>query len=226
MIGKFRLVLSGSGTLRLIAFVCLAVTMAGQALAQGVSTRYVDAPIIPEQANKPYLPISPEQRLHWWARSTFGLQSLLVAGPITAGFQTAVNRPSEYGPHWDGFAQRYGTRLLQVSISNGIQAGLGAAWGEDPRYYRTLHQPFKKRVLNILDLTVRAYRPDGERHVAYGRLSGDVTSNFLANTWLPPSVSDWQDAAWRSLAGLGSRAAGNATREFLPDVVNWLKRKH
>ena len=220
-----QLVLRGSAA-RLFGSLCLAILWTASLAAQTLSVRFIDAPIVPQQAQKPYVPLSPEQRLKWWALSTFGLPSLLVAGPINAGFGTAIDRPREYGPHWDGFAARYGIRLLQVSVNNGIETGMGAAWGEDPRYFRTLHQPFKQRVLNIIDLTFRAYRTDGERHIAYARLSADVASNFLANTWLPPSINDAQSAAWRSLAGIGSKAAGNATREFLPDVVNWLKRKH
>jgi len=194
--------------------------------AQDVKVGYTHAPIIPEQGQRPYSPITPAQRLEWFTRSTFGWESLLVAGPISAGWGTALDRPHEYGPQWDGFAQRYGVRLLQVTANNAMEGGMGTIWGEDPRYYRTLHEPFKSRVLNVLDLTVRAYRSDGERHVAYARLTADVGSNFLANTWLPPSESDWQSAAWRSLTGLGSRAAGNAAREFLPDLVHWLRHKH
>lgn len=146
--------------------------------------------------------------------------------PSLPRFGTAINRPHEYGPHREGFGKRYGARLLQVSADHVMAASMGSFWGEDPHYYRTLHQPFKKRVANILDLTVRAYRSDGERHIAYARLTADVGSNFLANTWLPPSTSERQSATWRALTGLGSRAAGNAAREFLPDVMNWLRRKH
>ncbi len=194
--------------------------------AQGVKMGYTHAPVIPDEANKPYLPLTPSQRLHWFVRSTVGWESLLVAGPIVSGWGTAFNRPHEYGPGWEGFGQRYGVRLLQVSADHAIEGSVGSLWGEDPRYYRTVNQPFKKRVVNILDLTVRAYRSDGERHIAYARLTADVSSNFLANTWLPDSVNDWQAAAWRSVTGLGSRAAGNAAREFLPEVMRWLRREH
>jgi len=212
--------------LRVFATSCVVLACSVILVGQELGVRYLSAPFVPEQAQKPYVPLRPDQRVAWWARSTFDLQSLLIPAPITAGYGTAVDRPHEYGPHWDGFAERYGTRMLQVSVNNGIEAGLGAAWGEDPRYYRTLHQPFKRRVLNVIDLTFRAYGSDGERHVAYARLTGDVGGAFLANTWLPPSISDWQSAVVRSLVGLGSRAAGNATREFLPDVVSWLRHKH
>ena len=107
-----------------------------------------------------------------------------------------------------------------------MEAGLGAIWGEDPRYFRTQGQPFKKRVVDVLDLTVRAYYPDGQRHFAYARLSANAGSSFLSNTWRVPSESDWQSALTRVLSGIGGRAAGNAAYEFFPDVVKLLRRKH
>lgn len=195
-------------------------------LAASVAAQSYDhAPAVPSDVSGPYVPITPEERWRWLIHSTVGWESLLVAGPINAGFGTAVDRPKEYGPHWDGFAERYGVRLLQVPANNAIESGLGSVWGEDPRYFRAAGQPFKQRVMNVFDLTVRAYRSDGQRHIAYARLSAEVGSNFLANTWLPPSQSDAQSAMWRSLTGLGSRAAGNAMREFMPDLLHLLHRK-
>ena len=106
--------------------------------------------------------------------------------------------PHEYGTHWVGFGQRYGMRLTGVSTGNAIEATLGAAWGEDPRYFHTVHAPFKERVKNVVDLTFRAYHPDGERHLAYARYVATFGNNFLSNTWREPSEADWQHALTRT----------------------------
>jgi hypothetical protein len=45
---------------------------------------------------------------------------------------TLYNSPHEYGAHWTGFGECYGMRLTGISVSNGMEASLGAAWGEDP----------------------------------------------------------------------------------------------
>ena len=82
-----------------------------------------------------YEPITPAQRMHWFAFSTAGPVSLLLAGPVSAAWGTMLDRPKEYGPHWGGFADRYGMRLTGVSTGNAIEAGVGALWGEDPRYF-------------------------------------------------------------------------------------------
>ena len=153
-------------------------------------------PIVPQQTLTKYVPITPKQRLIWFVRSTAGVESLLFAGPFTAGWGTAFHHPPEYNTSWEGFGQRYGMRLTGVSTGNAMEASLGAIWGEDPRYFRTVGQPFKKRVVNVIDLTFRAYRDDGERHFAYARMAGNVGNNVLSNTLRVPSQSNAQDTPW------------------------------
>src|SRR5882672_7947464 len=57
-----------------------------------------------------YRPITGPQRLNWAVKSTIGPVSL-AAGLFSAGFGTAMGRPREYGPHWEGFGKRYGMRF-------------------------------------------------------------------------------------------------------------------
>jgi hypothetical protein len=171
-----------------------------------------------------YEAITAQGRFFWFVRSTIGPRSL-VAGVFSSGLGTAVNSPHEYGPHWDGFAQRYGMRMTGVSTGNAIEATLGAAWGEDPRYFHTVHAPFGERVKNIIDLTFRAYRPDGERHLAYARYVATAGNNFLSNTWRVESEADWQHALLRTAEGFGARALGNAFSEFVPEVWRRVRRQ-
>lgn len=196
--------------------------VSAQDMPLGVDT----APVVPQQAKTAYVPITGEQRLNWFVRSTVGVESLLFAGPISAGWGTAFDHPHEYGTSWEGFGQRYGMRLTGVSTGNAMEASLGALWGEDPRYFRTEGQPFKKRLINVLDLTFRAYRDDGERHFAYARLAGNVGNNVLSNTWRVPSQSNAQDTGIRILEGIGGKAVGNAAYEFVPELLKWLRNKH
>jgi hypothetical protein len=116
-------------------------------------------------------------------------------------------------------------RLTGVSTGNAIEASLGAAWGEDPRYFHTIHAPFKERVKNIIDLTFRAYYPDGERHPAYARYVATAGNNFLSNTWREPSEADWQHALLRTAEGFGGRALSNAFSEFFPEVWRKVRRQ-
>ena len=90
-----------------------------------------------------YQPITGKQRFEWFVSNTVGPASLFAVGPASAAWGTAFNNPKEYGPHWDGFGKRYGMRLTGVSVGNAMEAGLGAIWGEDPRYFRSADRSFK-----------------------------------------------------------------------------------
>ncbi len=187
---------------------------------EGNLARYIRAvPRLPAD----YPPITPKGRLEWFTRSTVGPRSL-TAGLFSAGYGTATNTPHEYGTHWAGFGDRYGMRLTGISTGNAIEATLGAAWGEDPRYFHTVHASFGDRAKNILDLTFRAYHPDGERHPAYARYAAVFGNNFLSNTWRVQSDATWQRAMIRSAEGFGGRALSNAFSEFTPLV--WRKLRH
>ena len=171
-----------------------------------------------------YEPITPKERIGWFVRSTVGRRSLF-SGLLSSGLGTAVDTPSEYGPHWEGFGKRYGMRLTGISTGNAIDATLGAAWGEDPRYLSANHSPFGSRVRNVVDLTFRAYGRDGERHLAYARYTATLGNNFLSNAWRVPSEADWQHALVRTAEGFGARALSNTFREFFPQAVRKLRHQ-
>lgn len=115
-----------------------------------------------------YQSITGGQRLHWAVKSTIGPVGL-ASGLFSAGFGTAMNRPREYGPHWEGFAKRYGMRFTGIATGNLMEASVGALWGEDPRYFRATGQPAKGRIKNVIVMTFVARRADGKLAPAYAR---------------------------------------------------------
>ena len=171
-----------------------------------------------------YTAMSGKQRLEWFGRSTVGPQSL-TAGLFTAALGTAANNPKEYGPHWEGFGKRYGIRLSGVSTSNAMEAGLGAFWGEDPKYYPTKGMTIKQRIGNVMKTTFTAPRPDGHYAPAYARFIAIPGSNFIANTWRADSEADAEHAALRTLYGFLGHMGGNAFQEFWPDVQRLIFHK-
>lgn len=115
-------------------------------------------------------------------------------------------------------------RLTGISTGNAIEVTLGAALGEDPRYFHAIHSPFGSRAKNIVDLTFRAYRADGVRHLAYARYTATFGNNFLSDTWRVHSEADWQHALIRTAEGFGGRALSNVFDEFAPEI--WRKIRH
>jgi hypothetical protein len=167
-----------------------------------------------------YQPITGRQRFEWLKESTVGPESL-AAGLFSAGFGTAINRPTEYGPHWEGFGKRYAMRLTGISTGNAIEAGLGSLWGEDPRYFSAAGQPFKARLKNLVVMTFAARQAHGGLAPAYARYVGNAGNNFLSNTWRADSESSVGDACVRIMLGFAGKMGSNAFAEFWPDA-----RKH
>lgn len=162
-------------------------------------------------------PIAAAQRLKWVAISTIGPASL-VGGVVSAGWGTLYNSPREYGPHWEGFGDRYGMRLTGISTSNAMEAGLGALWHEDPRYNRIPDQSFGRRVRHVIAMTFLAPDARGGMRPAFARYMAISGNNFLSNTWREASESTNNRALMRTGLGFLGRMAGNAFEEFWPDV--------
>src|SRR5438874_1656081 len=151
------------------------------------------------------------------ATNTIGPASLLGGG-ISAGWGTMLDRPTEYGTHWDGFGKRYGMRLTGIATSNAMEIGLGALWSEDPRYLRAEGQPFGDRVRHVVKMTFLAEDRSRRTTPAYARIVAISGSNFISNTWRPDSEADIGHAVGRIGIGFLGRMGKNAFDEFWPDV--------
>jgi hypothetical protein len=169
---------------------------------------------------EPYAPITGKERFEWFVSQTIGPSSLFV-GVLSAGIATARDKPFEYGPGWEGFGKRYGIRLSGVSTGNAMNAGLGALWGEDPRYFTATGRPFGARMRNIVTYTFMARRPDGHLAPAYARYIATPGNNFLSNAWRANSA-----ALKRTAIGFAGRMGANAFREFWPDVKKLITHRN
>ena len=206
-------------SLRVIAVLAL-LAPGVQASAQSVQinpTQQTAPPNAPSASIKPYHAITPRQRLQWFAQSTVGPETLAV-GLFSAGIGTARDAPREYGGHWGGFADRYGMRLTGVSTGNAMEAGLGAIWGEDPRYFRAYRQNFAGRIRNVVGMSFLAHNRSGQLSPAYARYVAMPGNNFLSNTWRADSEANNRAAAVRTGLGFLGLMGKNAFTEFWPDV--------
>jgi hypothetical protein len=172
-----------------------------------------------------YVPITPVERVDWIVDGTIGKRSLTVVGPLATAWQTAFNTPEEWGRGFSGIAKRYAQREADVAISNTIEAGLGALWGEDPRYIPSGRNGIWPRARYAMKTVFLAQRRDGSLKPAWGRYAGNTLNNVIENTWLPPSMTTGRQTALRSGLGMLGRLGGNAWEEFWPDVVRRFRKK-
>jgi hypothetical protein len=177
-------------------------------------------PVVPADA---YVPLSAVERVEWIIDGTVGPRSLAV-GVLAAGLQPGFKLPRDWGWTWSGYGKRYGEREADVAISSTIEAGLGALWGEDPRYILSGRQGIWPRTRYALKTVLLAQRSDGRLAPAWGRYAGNTLNNVIENTWLPPSVTTWGQTTLRSANGFLGRAVGNLWNEFWPDVRKLIKK--
>jgi hypothetical protein len=176
-------------------------------------------------AGLPYTPSTPGDRVDWFAETSLGPPNW-AAGAFVCGFWTAFNQPQEYGGTAAGFAERLAVRQSGVLISNGMEAGLGSLWGEDPRYFRHGRgKGFWPRVGWALKTSFVAYDRGGRLRPAYARYAAAFGNNFITNAWRPDSDNDPGDAVRRGFSGLLGRVASNLFLEFWPEVTGRLHKK-
>src|SRR5580658_9370185 len=162
-------------------------------------------------------PITAEQRVRWALVNTLGPESL-IGEAFSAGFGTWRNRPTEFGSHWNGFGERAGMDLSEAGVSHTMEAGLGAIWGEDPRYYRDAGAPIKNRLAHVIKMTFLARNRDGDLMPAYARFIAIPSSSALASTWRPESERTFGNVGARIGLGVLARMGNNACIEFWPDI--------
>jgi hypothetical protein len=205
--------------MRLCLILFVALVFSRQAAAQPATA---DAQSAPESAA--YTPITGAGRLHWIADGTIGPQSLGV-GVLSATWSTAWNTPEEWGRTARGWGKRFGEREVDVALSNTLEAGLGAIWGEDPRYTPAPRGPIRSRVGYAMKTVVLAQRRDGHLAPAWARYTGNTVNNLIENTWLPPSATTGKQTAIRTVNAFAGRLLGNLWQEFWPDISKRLRHE-
>ena len=197
-----------------------AIAILGFAASLWAGARSVDAQTVGIPAadtEKAPAPINGIERINWIVEGMLGPRSLAV-GAIASTWQTSWRIPDEWSRSAFGFRERYLEREADVAISNTIEAGLGALWGEDPRYIRAPRGSARSRAAHAIKTVVLAPRADGQLKPAWGRFAGNVFNNVIENAWLPPSMTTPGQTALRSANGLLGRLAGNLWDEFWPDI--------
>lgn len=211
-------------------FFVAAVFFSGPARAQEVVPAFADealsdsAQSASSSARPPLAPITPSLRVRWLLDGAIGPESLLFVGPLSAWWSTVWNTPEEWGHSWSGFGKRYAEREADVAIANSIEAGLGAIWGEDPRFIPSRKRGIWPRAGFAIKTTFVAPGRNGHLRPAWARYAAKTSKNFIENAWMPPSAHTTQQMLIRTAQGFTGRMLGNLWEEFWPDVRERLRR--
>ena len=195
---------------------------AANTLAQEISSSAVgDATLQPDPG---YVAITPRERIDWIVIGTVGPKSLGI-GVFVSTWETAWNTPEEWGRSWSGFGKRYIAREVDVALSNSLEAGVGALWGEEPRYIPSRRHGIWPRARYAMKTVLLTQRRDGHLAPAWGRYVGNTVNNVIENAWLPPSITTPGATAWRCAQGFLGRLSGNLFDEFWPDVRRLVRNR-
>ena len=171
-----------------------------------------------------YNGITTAGRAEWSALSTIGPTSL-AGGLFSAALGTAIDAPSEYGPHWEGFAKRYGMRMTGISTGNSLEATLGSVWGEDPRYFHTVDSPFGSRIKTSW---ISPFAPIAPTGTASGlrAIRRDCRQQFSLQHLEGPQRGQLATRPYPHREGFGACALSNAFSEFAPQLLRKIRHKH
>ena len=199
------------------------VFTASTVLAQNAVSEPATAPAS-TIASAPSEPLTLSARYKWAARTSVSAPRL-AGYAISSAWSTSTNEPKEYGPHWDGYGKRYGTRVANGTTGILMEASIGALWGEDPRYVRASGQPFKSRLLHVAKMTFLARNANGDLMPAYARYLSMPANSYMSNAWRVDSDANSRHAALRIPMAFLSRAIGLTFAEFWPDATRWMHRE-
>ena len=173
----------------------------------------------------PYTPATAEDRVELWARRSFALDNH-ISGVFKIAWKTWVtNDPAEWGKGLDGYARRYATREFEVIVANGVEAGVGAIWGEDPRYFRLDHGSLNARIRHAIISSYMTHRRDGSRGPAYARFIGMMSAKGSSMIWYPDESKNWRRPTVSAIGiGLAGRIGSNLFREFKPDLMRMVRK--
>lgn len=165
----------------------------------------------------PYVPLGLKKKAYLFGYRTID-PSALGKSLFTASIAQLKNSPEEWGQGVKGFARRYGHRLATRGVENGIGFGVAAVLRQDARYFRLSEGGVGGRVKHALWHTFVTRKDNGGKTFAVWRIAGNYGSQFVSNSWRPPTENNAGDALVRGTISIGYDAASNAFKEFWPDI--------
>jgi hypothetical protein len=144
------------------------------------------------------------------------------------GLTTSLGQIGGVDEEWGSGAGAYGRRLrnnyVRHLVSSSVRYGIGAARGEDPRFYRSGKEGFLPRAKFVLSRTFLVQMDNGTTSVAVGRIAGSFAGNSVAAFMRPGSHNTWSDGLTRTGISLGSDIGVRMLREFWPDIKRKFRR--
>ena len=162
-------------------------------------------------------------------KGLLALHNLTDAGNLftitaNAGFTTALDAHTGYGPGFKGFGRNVGYSLVQDATGEFVSTyALDSLFHEDPHYHRLPTATVPRRFYHAVSHTWRSQHDDGTPMVNYTTLLTYPISAELSNLYVPGVNGNAPSTVKRVMIGLASDPIDSLITEFLPDFA---KRVH
>ncbi|HTS27653.1 MAG TPA: hypothetical protein VMH81_17385 [Bryobacteraceae bacterium] len=166
-----------------------------------------------------YHPLTPQERLHEYLRSTFSATSLLAAG-AAAGIGQWRNRPTGWGQGGEGYGKRFASAYVDHFERETMMFALAGAFHEDNRYYQSGRSGTGARLGYAVESTFLARHADGSRHFSISRLAAFAGAAALSRMWQPRGNRSFGNGAANFGTSMSVAVGFNIGREFLPGLIH------
>jgi len=171
-------------------------------------------------------PLTPGQKFHLFARSSFDPFEYVAAG-FQAGLSQAQNEFPGYGQGVAGYGKRYGAALTdEVSSNFFANFFYPVLLKEDPRYFRSGQGSIKRRIAYSLAQEFVTRADSGHRRFNFSNVLGAFSSGGLSNLYYPSSDRGFGLTMSRSAISLAYGSIGGLVDEFWTDIDHKLFHKH
>jgi hypothetical protein len=170
-------------------------------------------------------PMSGGEKFRLATAQSFDRSSFFVAG-LYAGMSQAGNLDPSWGQGAKGFTRRYGAAYADQAIGSYLTAAVfPILFHEDPRYFRTGHGTFFRRMSYAVDRIAVTRTDKGSNQVNYSEFLGTAVAAGISNAYYPANTRTVGNTVQMFGYQLATGALFNVLQEFWPDIQRKLSHK-
>jgi hypothetical protein len=164
-------------------------------------------------------------KLRYHARALY--TPFAVAGTFAyAGILQELNAPKEWGSGWAAYGRRLASTEAGTVIHTVLAFGLDTTLHEDPRYFRSTHKGFFRRIGHAARGTFMTRTDAGGETVSAWRLGSAYGEAFISNLWYPDRLDTARLGFIQGSVRVGFDLITNLSSEFWPDIKKKILRRN
>jgi hypothetical protein len=176
-------------------------------------------------ANIPFSPLTPRQKLSIASHDSFDWPTYLLAGVMTFAMP-GKDQVKAYGDGLGGFANRYVRTSADQIIGNMFSEGfMPVLLKQDPRYFRPGTGTFWSRLRSSITQIAIARDDQGRRTFNTSEFLGNAIAVSISNAY-SPNLRSWSSSTEKLGLQIGTDAFANVVKEFGPDIKQKLFHRH